>query len=82
LILISNQLSKLLKVKSGTCMEFDEAYELIFNYIQDNDIVNLAEDSKLCKLFGINENEDYENSDSTLIKVLKKILEPHFTNNL
>lgn len=63
-------------------MEFDEAYELIFNYIQDNDIVNLAEDSKLCILFGINENEDYENSDSTLIKVLKKILEPHFKNNL
>jgi len=76
--LISNQLAKFLKVKSGTCMEFDEAYELVFNYLQDNDIVNIAEDSKLCKLFGINENEDYENSDSTLIKVLKKILEPHF----
>lgn len=76
--LISNQLSKFLKVKSGTCMEFDEAYELVFNYLQDNDIVNIAEDYKLCKLFGINENEDYENSDSTLIKILKKILEPHF----
>lgn len=76
--LISNQLAKFLKVKSGTCMEFDEAYELVFNYLQDNDIINIAEDSKLCKLFGINENEDYENSDSTLIKILKKILEPHF----
>lgn len=76
--IISNQLAKFLKVKSGTCMEFDEAYELIFNYIQDNDIINIADDSKLCKLFGINENEDYENSDSTLIKILKKIIEPHF----
>lgn len=76
--LISNQLSKFLKVKSGTCMEFNEAYELVFNYIQDNDIINIAEDSKICKLFGINENEDYEASDSTLIKVLNKILEPHF----
>lgn len=75
--LISNQLAKFLKVKSGTCMDFDEAYELVFNYLQDNDIINIADDSKLCKLFGINENEDYENSDSILIKFLKKILEPH-----
>ena len=55
-------------------MEFDDVYELV----QVNDIVNIAEDSILCKLFGINENEDYENSDSKLIKVLKKIIEPHF----
>lgn len=78
--LISNELAKFLKVKSGTCMEFNDVYKIVFNYIQENDIINIAEDSKLCKLFGINENEDYEfiNSDPILIKILKKLLEPHF----
>jgi len=76
--LISNQLAKFIKVKCGTCMEFDEAYELVFHYIQDNDITNISEDTKLRRLFGINENEDYEFTDSIMIKALKKMLEPHF----
>lgn len=76
--LISNELAKFLKVKTGTCMEFDDAYELVFIYIQDNDITNIGEDSKLSKLFGINENEDYEYSAPVLVRFLKKILDPHF----
>ena len=75
--LISNELAKVLKVKSGTCMDFEDAYIQIFNYIQDNNITNMAEDSKLRYLFGINENEDYECSVIVLIQILKKILEPH-----
>ena len=76
--LISNELAKFLKVKSGTCMEFDDAYVLVFNYIEENDIVNIGEDNKLSKLFGVNENEDYEYSAPVLVKYLKTILEPHF----
>ena len=76
--LISNELAKFLKVKTGTCMEFDDAYELVFNYIEENDIVNIGEDNKLSKLFGVNENEDYEYSAPVLVKYLKTILEPHF----
>ena len=34
--------------------------------------------SKLSKLFGINENEDYEYSTPVLVRFLKKILDPHF----
>ena len=76
--LISNELAKFLKFKTGTCMEFDDAYELVFNYIEENDIVNIGEDNKLSKLFGVNENEDYEYSAPVLVKYLKTILEPHF----
>lgn len=76
--LISNELAKFLKVKSGTCMEFDDAYIIVYDYIQDHSILNISEDTKLSRLFNINENEDYEFSDSMLIKVLKKMLEPHF----
>jgi peptidoglycan hydrolase-like protein with peptidoglycan-binding domain len=75
---ISNQLAKFIKVKVGTCMEFEEAYNYVYNYIQENDIINISEDTQLCRLFGITGNEDYECSDSMIIKVLKKMLEPHF----
>ncbi len=75
---ISNQLSKFMKVRSGTCMEFKEAYDYVYDYIQENDIIDVSEDTQLCKLFGITENEDYEYSDSMIIRVLKKMLEPHF----
>jgi hypothetical protein len=75
---ISNQLAKFIKVKVGTCMEFEEAYNYVYNYIQENDIIDISEDAQLCRLFGITGNEDYEYSDSMLIKVLKKMLEPHF----
>jgi peptidoglycan hydrolase-like protein with peptidoglycan-binding domain len=75
---ISNQLAKFIKVKVGTCMEFEEAYNYVYNYIQENDIINISEDTQLCRLFGITGNEDYEYSDSMIIKVLKKMLEPHF----
>ena len=76
--LISNELAKFLKVEPGTCIEFDDAYEIVFNYIQEKQIVNIGEDSNLCKLFGINENGDYEFTDTILIKILKELLEPHF----
>jgi hypothetical protein len=76
--LISNELAKFLKVEPGTCIEFDDAYEMVFNYIQEKQIVNIGEDSNLCKLFGINENGDYEFTDTILIKILKELLEPHF----
>ena len=76
--IISNQLAKFMKVKFGTCMEFDEAYDYVYNYIQENEITNISEDTQLSRLFGMTENEDYEYSDSMLIKVLKKMLEPHF----
>ena len=76
--LLSNQLAKFLNLNSGTCMEFDEAYNMVYEYIQDADITNIGDDSKLSRLFGISENEDYEFSDSMLIKVLKNLLEPHF----
>jgi peptidoglycan hydrolase-like protein with peptidoglycan-binding domain len=75
---ISNQLAKFIKVKVGTCMEFEEAYNYVYNYIQENDIIDISEDAQLCRLFGITGNEDYEYSDSMIIKVLKKMLEPHF----
>jgi hypothetical protein len=75
---ISNQLAKFIKVNIGTCMEFEEAYNCVYNYIQDNDIIDISEDTQLCRLFGITGNEDYEYSDSMIIKILKKILEPHF----
>jgi peptidoglycan hydrolase-like protein with peptidoglycan-binding domain len=75
---ISNQLAKFIKVKVGTCMEFEEAYNYVYNYIQENDIIDISEDTQLCRLFGITGNEDYEYSDSMIIKVLKKMLEPHF----
>jgi hypothetical protein len=78
--LISNELSNFLKVETGTCMEFNDAYDIVYNYIQQNDIVNIGEDSKLCKLFGINENGDYEFTDIVLIEILKQLLEPHFKN--
>lgn len=67
--LISNEL---VKVKSGTCMEFDDVCIPVFNYIQDNDIINIGEDCKLRNLFGINENEDYEYSTTNIIRALKK----------
>ena len=75
---ISNQLAKFIKVKVGTCMEFEEAYNYVYNYIQENDIIDISKDTQLCRLFGITGNEDYEYSDSMIIKVLKKMLEPHF----
>lgn len=75
--LLSEQLSTFLIVNHGTCMELDEAFDLVFTYLQDNDITNITDDSLLCKLFGLNENEDYENSDSNIIKLLKKMMEPH-----
>ena len=61
-------------------MEFNDAYENVYNYIQENDIINISEDSNLCKLFGINENGDYEFTDTALIEFLKQLLEPHFRN--
>ena len=76
--LISNELAKFLKIKKGTCMEFDEGYKYVYEYIQNNEIVNICDDKKLCKLFGLSENEDYEFTDVLLIKNLKKMLEPHF----
>lgn len=76
--LISNQLAKFLKVDIGSCMEFDEGYKIVYDYIQEMEIDNMAEDDKLCKLFGINENEDYEYSDAAMLSTLKQILEPHF----
>lgn len=75
--LISNELVKFLKVKSGTCMEFDDVCVPVFNYIQDNEITNIGEDCRLRNLFGINENEDYEYSTTNIIRALKKMLEPH-----
>jgi hypothetical protein len=78
--IISNELSNFLKVETGTCMEFNDAYDMVYKYIQQNDIINISEDSKLCKLFGINENGDYEFTDTTLIEILKQLLEPHFRN--
>jgi hypothetical protein len=78
--LISNELARFLKVQMGTCMEFNDAYEIVYNYIQENDIINISEDSNLCKLFGINENGDYEFTDTILIEILKQLLEPHFRN--
>lgn len=76
--IVSNQLARFMKVKLGTCLEFDEAYDYVYNYIQENEITNISEDTQLSRLFGMTENEDYEYSDSILIKVLKKMLEPHF----
>lgn len=78
--LISYQLAKFLKVKSGTCMEINEAASLLLGYLLDNRITNIAEDYKLCELFGINENQDYSYPDfnKTSIKILIEILEPHF----
>jgi len=78
--LISNELAKFLKIEIGTCMEFDEVYEKVYNHIQEKQIINIGDDSTLCKLFGINENEDYEFTDTTLIIILKNLLEPHFKN--
>ena len=75
---ISNQLAKFMNVKNGTCMEFQDAYLEVYNYIQENDINDISEDQRLCRLFGITGNEDYEYSDSMIIKVVKKMLEPHF----
>lgn len=78
LCVISNQLAKFMRVQSGTCMEFTEAYDYVYNYIQENYIINISDDTQLCRLFGLTGNEDYEYSDSMIIKVLKKMLEPHF----
>jgi hypothetical protein len=76
--LISYQLAAFQEIKPGTCMSFDEAFKYVFMYVQRNKITNIAEDPQLCKLFGLNENEDYEQNDANLIKLLKKMLEPHF----
>jgi hypothetical protein len=76
--LISNELANFLKVDIGTCIEFDEVYGIVYNYIKEKQINNIGEDSNLCKLFGINENGDYEFSDTILMKILKELLEPHF----
>jgi peptidoglycan hydrolase-like protein with peptidoglycan-binding domain len=76
--IISNQLAKFMRVKLGTCMEFDDVYDYVYKYIQENEITNISDDAQLSRLFGITENEDYEYSDSMLIKVLKKMMEPHF----
>jgi hypothetical protein len=78
--LISNELARFLKVEIGTCMEFNNAYDMVYKYIQENDIINIGEDSNLCKLFGINENGDYEFTDTMLIEILIQLLEPHFKN--
>jgi hypothetical protein len=78
--LISNELSNFLKIETGTCMEFNDAYDMVYKYIQENDIINIGEDSNLCKLFGINENGDYEFTDTMLIEILIQLLEPHFKN--
>jgi hypothetical protein len=76
--LISNNLAKFLKKKCGTCIEFKEVYKTVFEYIQDKNIINLSDDNNLCKLFGISIYEDYEYTDSDLVLVLEKLLEPHF----
>lgn len=75
--LLSNQLSSFLKQKVGTCMEFNEVYNKILEYINTNDITAINEDIKLRSLFGISEDEDYEYSYSVLVKILNKLLEPH-----
>jgi hypothetical protein len=75
---ISNELAKFLNFEYGTCIEFNEVFEMIYNYIQETEINNIGDDPNLCKLFGINENEDYEFTDTILIKILTKLLEPHF----
>ena len=75
--LLSTQLASFLKYKDGTCLEFDEVYEEVLNYINYNDITAFNEDHKLRNLFGISEDEDYEYSYSDLVNVLKKLLEPH-----
>ena len=75
--LLSNQLSSFLKRKVGTCMEFNEVYNKILDYIHQNDITAINEDNKLRNLFGISEDEDYEYSYPELIKILTKLLEPH-----
>ena len=77
LSLISYQLAAFQEVNPGTCMSFHDAFQYVFKYVQRNKITNIAEDSQLCKLFGLNENEDYEYSDANIIKLLKKMLEPH-----
>lgn len=78
--LISNELARFLKIEIGSCIEFNEVYEKVYNHIQEKQIINIGEDSSLCKLFGINENGDYEFSDTTLIVILKHLLEPHLKN--
>ncbi len=78
LCLISTQLANFLQRKNGTCLEFSEAYDYLYQYIQDTNIINISDDLRLCKLFGISENEDYEYSDSIMVQVLEQMLEPHF----
>jgi len=75
--IVSNQLASFLKVKKGTCIEFNDVYDELLKYINDNNITAINEDTKLRRLFGISEDEDYEYSYSDLIKVLKKLLDPH-----
>jgi hypothetical protein len=75
--LLSNQLALFLKRDIGTCLEFEEVYNEVIQYINDNQITALNEDSKLRKLFNISEDEDYEYSYSELVKVIGTLLEPH-----
>ena len=75
--LVSNQLASFLKVKKGSCFEFNYVYDKLLKYINDNNITAINEDTKLRRLFGISEDEDYEYSYLDLIKVLKNLLEPH-----
>jgi hypothetical protein len=75
--LVSNQLAAFLKRPIGTCLEFNDIYDEVLQYINDNDITAINQDANLRKLFGISEDEDYEYSYSELVKVLKNLLEPH-----
>jgi len=82
--ILSEQLAKFLDKKIGTCMTFDETYELIWIYIglycnikrqcHLKGFTKYIElDPNLRKLFGITEYEDYELTPETL----PKYLEPH-----
>ena len=82
--ILSEQVAKFLNKKFGTCMTFDETYELIWQYIGSHCNIGtqchlkgftkyIELDPNLRQLFGITEYEDYELTTETL----PKYLEPH-----
>ena len=82
--ILSEQVDKFLDKKIGTCMTFDETYELIWQYIGLHCNIGtqchlkgftkyIELDPNLRQLFGITEYEDYELTTETL----PKYLEPH-----
>ena len=71
--LLSYELAQFLSVEPGTCMTMKEVHNKMIEYTSSRNVKTsvIKMDTKLRKLFGINENEEYELKSTNLASYLK-----------